>query len=75
MKSLIWFLMYLFFFKYQDIDTILRSVRLLSTDLRYFQDVVEKNILEMLPGSATVVLETVLNIHSVLRESLVNEKR
>ncbi|XP_035212635.1 rap guanine nucleotide exchange factor 1-like isoform X2 [Stegodyphus dumicola] len=58
----------------KDVDTILRSVRLLSTDLRYFQDVVEKNILEMLPGSATVVLETVLNIHSALRESLVNEQ-
>ncbi|XP_054709037.1 LOW QUALITY PROTEIN: rap guanine nucleotide exchange factor 1-like [Uloborus diversus] len=58
----------------KEIDTILRSVRLLSTDLRYFQDVVEKNILEMLPGSATVVLETVLTIHSVLRESLVNEQ-
>ncbi|CAL1273652.1 unnamed protein product [Larinioides sclopetarius] len=58
----------------KDVDTILRSVRLLSTDLRYFQDVVEKNILEMLPGSATVVLETVLNIHSVLRESLLNEQ-
>ncbi|GIY77802.1 guanine nucleotide-releasing factor 2, partial [Caerostris darwini] len=58
----------------KDVDTILRSVRLLSTDLRYFQDVVEKNILEMLPGSATVVLETILNIHSVLRASLLNEQ-
>ncbi|XP_042898882.1 guanine nucleotide-releasing factor 2 isoform X2 [Parasteatoda tepidariorum] len=58
----------------KDINTILHSVHLLSTDLRYFQDVVEKNILEMLPGSATVILETVFNINSILKESLLNEQ-
>lgn len=58
----------------KDVENILHSVRLLSSALRYFQDVVQKNTLEMLPGSATVVLEMVLTIHSILRESFVNEQ-
>lgn len=37
--------------------------------LRYFQDVFTKNKLEMLPGNGTIVLETVANIHSVLKKS------
>lgn len=58
----------------KDVDCILHHVRQLANALRYFQDVVEKNTLEMLPGSASVVLETVLAIHSVLRKYLVNEQ-
>ena len=40
-------------------DCLVKEVQLA---LKYFQDVVSKNTIEMLPGCATVVLETVLAI-------------
>uniref|UniRef100_T1J7M1 CRK SH3-binding GNRP n=1 Tax=Strigamia maritima TaxID=126957 RepID=T1J7M1_STRMM len=42
--------------------------------LRYFQDVVDKNTLEMLPGSATIVLENILAILTLLKNDMVNEQ-
>ncbi|XP_014662463.1 PREDICTED: guanine nucleotide-releasing factor 2-like [Priapulus caudatus] len=34
--------------------------------LKYFQDVIEKSMMQLLPGSATIVLETVTAVFSVL---------
>ncbi|XP_065201005.1 guanine nucleotide-releasing factor 2 isoform X2 [Planococcus citri] len=42
--------------------------------LRYFQDVISKNKLEMLPGNGTIVLETIANIHSVLKSYALDEQ-
>lgn len=49
--------------------------KLLKTALRYFKDVVDKDKLEMLPGCATEVLESVLAIHTDLKKCLISEER
>lgn len=43
--------------------------------LKYFQDVIEKNMLQLLPGSATIVLETVIAVFNVLSNTLTNDER
>ena len=50
-------------------------VRQVELSLKYYQDVVQKGILEMLPGSTTAVLETVVHLHMVLMNRLGGETR
>ena len=47
----------------------------MELSLKYYQDVVHKGILEMLPGSTTAVLETVVHLHMVLMNRLGGETR
>ena len=47
----------------------------MELSLKYYQDVVQKGILEMLPGSTTAVLETVVHLHMVLMNRLGGEAR
>ncbi|XKL68043.1 hypothetical protein PGB90_003534 [Kerria lacca] len=51
------------------------QVKQVQFALRYFQDVISKNKLEMLPGNGTIVLETIANIHSVLKSYALDEQR
>lgn len=60
----------------KDINNAALFVKQLSSALRYFQDVVEKDKLEQLPGSATILLEIVLTGYSELKAYLIsNEQR
>lgn len=55
----------------KDIQQLQKQV---GNALRYFQDVVDKDTLEMLPGSATVVLENILAIHTMCKNCFTNEQ-
>ena len=43
--------------------------------LKWFQDVVDKRTLQMLPGCATVVLETVMEMHQILANYCISNTR
>ncbi|CRK99983.1 CLUMA_CG013275, isoform B [Clunio marinus] len=47
--------------------------RQVKHSLTHFKDVINKNKLEMLPGNVTIVLESIANIHSVLKAQKSNE--
>lgn len=51
------------------------DMKQISNALRYFQDSVEKNTLGHLPGSASIVLEYVLHLISLLKKDLINDQR
>ncbi|CAN7993896.1 unnamed protein product, partial [Ixodes hexagonus] len=51
-----------------------QDMRQISNALRYFQDSVEKDTLGMLPGSASIVLEYVLHLISLLKKDLINDQ-
>lgn len=51
-----------------------QDMRQISNALRYFQDSVEKNTLAMLPGSASIVLEYVLHLISLLKKDFINDQ-
>ena len=62
--------------KEKDINQAIVFVKQLSSALRYFQDVVEKDKLEQLSGSATIILEIVLTGYQELKAYLIsNEQR
>ncbi|XP_037269812.2 guanine nucleotide-releasing factor 2 isoform X1 [Rhipicephalus microplus] len=50
------------------------DMKQISNALRYFQDSVEKNTLGHLPGSASIVLEYVLHLISLLKKDLINDQ-
>lgn len=52
-----------------------QDMRQIWNALRYFQDSVEKNTLGLLPGSASIVLEYVLHLISLLKKDLINDQR
>ncbi|XP_064458001.1 rap guanine nucleotide exchange factor 1-like [Ornithodoros turicata] len=53
---------------------VVRDMRQISNALRYFQDSVEKDTLGMLPGSASIVLEYVLHLISLLKKDFINDQ-
>lgn len=50
------------------------DMKQISNALRYFQDSVEKDTLGHLPGSASIVLEYVLHLISLLKKDLINDQ-
>lgn len=62
-------------FDFQDVDRIDAESKKVFRSLRYIQDVVDKNILQLLPGSATVVLETVMEVYQLLSTYFINQER
>ncbi|CAG2110676.1 unnamed protein product, partial [Medioppia subpectinata] len=61
--------------KEKDINSANKFVKQLSLALRYFQDVVEKDKLEQLSGSVTIILEIVLTGYSELKAYLINNEQ
>lgn len=47
----------------------------MQLSLRYFKDVIAKNRFEMLPGNATLLLETVTHIHTILKSCAMDEQK
>ncbi|XP_074654092.1 uncharacterized protein LOC141908130 [Tubulanus polymorphus] len=54
-----------------DVDKLHRESKKVFQALEYTQDVVDKNILQMLPGTATVVLECIMEVVQLLSIYLV----
>ena len=59
----------------QDADRLEQESKKVFQALSYLQDVVDKNILQMLPGSATIVMETIMEVHQLLGKYFINEER
>ena len=59
----------------KDVNCALSFVKQLTSALRYFQDVVEKDKLEQLPGSASILLEIILSGYSELKAYLINNEQ
>lgn len=59
----------------KDVNNAIQFVKQLTSALRYFQDVVEKDKLEQLAGSASILLEIVLNGYSELKVYLINNEQ
>ncbi len=66
-NSLLWTL--------QDIEKIELESKKIFQALAYIKDVVDKKILQMLPGSASIVLETILEIHQLLNNYFIDQER
>lgn len=43
--------------------------------LRYMEDAVNKHILQLLPGTTTVVLETIMEVVQLLSNYFINQER
>ncbi len=63
------------FFSFQDIEKIELESKKIFQALHYIKDVVDKNILQMLPGSASIVLENILEIHQLLNNYFIDQER
>ncbi len=59
----------------KDVNSAILFVKQLTSALRYFQDVVEKDKLEQLAGSASILLEIVLTGYSELKAYLINHEQ
>ncbi len=59
----------------QDIEKLEHESKKVFHALRYVQDVVDKNMLQMLPGSATIALETVMEVNQLLNNYFIDQER
>ncbi|XP_064650315.1 guanine nucleotide-releasing factor 2-like isoform X3 [Lineus longissimus] len=60
--------------KDQEVDRLKQDSMKVFNALKYTQDVVDKNILQQLPGSATIVLETIMDITTRLLNSYFSQE-
>lgn len=61
---------------FQEAASIFRDLRDVQNACGYFKDCVAKGILDMVPGSASVVLETVIHLLTLLKKkSFANDDR
>ena len=59
----------------QDIEKLEQQSRKVYQTLGYMKDAVRKNIHQLLPGSATIVLETSMEVHQLLSNYFINQER
>ena len=62
-------------FPIQDIQKLESHVKTVEQTLSYLRDAVKKCIPQLVPGTSTVVLETVLEVHRTISNYLPNEQR
>ena len=60
---------------YQNIEKITEESKKVYRAIEYLRGVVDKSILQMLPGSADVVLETVMEVHQLLGSYIIAQEK
>ena len=60
---------------FQSVEKLHLESKKVFQALGYLQGVVDKGILEMLPGSSTIVLETVMELSQLLGNYFVDQDR
>ena len=60
---------------FQDVERLQQKSHKVFQSLHYVQDAVDKGILELLPGSITVVLETVMELNQLLGNYFIDQER
>ena len=63
------------FSAFQDVERLQQKSHKVFQSLHYVQDAVDKGILELLPGSITVVLETVMELNQLLGNYFIDQDR
>ena len=63
------------FCPFQEVDQLKQDSKKVLQALKYTQDVVDKNILQQLPGSATIVLETIMEVTTNLLGRYLDQDR
>ena len=71
----VYVLTFSFCYVLQDVDRLEHESRKVFQALRYMEDAVNKRILQLLPGAATIVLETIMEVNQLLSNYFTNQDR